>query len=552
MEILRNTALAFAMFSASMLALARPLYGFTPFPYDATEQAIVRVQELLRDNATIYALHFDDGVPWQEILDGKPLPKYVQTEWDNLVRTAPKGRPVYLGLTPLGKDRKSLGPGRLEKGYSPLPWSLKFAALDDDKVKAAYLEYARRAVRQFKPDYLNLGIEAGELASRDPKTWPKFENLYRHVAAALKRENPKLLIGISFGLQSLRKPEVAARAKALVEESDYIGLSFYPHASPFGERFGEPALQSGEDAWREPLEWVRAYTRKPIALCETGFLTSAVTLKSHKLTMKGDVELQKRYVRELAQFAEKDNYLFVVWFLAADYDKLYERMGGNTESNEVNLLWRNIGLWDGEVRAKPALEEWKRAIAGTITGTPPRAGTTVISPTATAGTSVPAPTSAAVSTTPKAAPGPGIEVGFSSEHQLFQAGPGSRMTLDDGGALWSYEYPRSDWAWAVRDLGTTLPAQAKRMKLRIKSDREGSIFLQLEEKSGEAFFAMLEPRSEWSDVTIELADLKPDPAKQKDGVLQPDRLVKLLVADSASRDKAKGRRNIWFARWSFE
>lgn len=544
--------MALVMLGASALALARPLYGFTPFPYDATEQAVVKVQDLLRDHATIYALHFDDGVPWQEILDRKPLPKKVQNEWDNLVRTAPKGRPVYLAITPLAKDRKSLAPGRGEKDYLPLPWSLKFASLDDDKVKAAYLEYARLAVRQFKPDYLNLGIEAGELASRDPKTWPKFESLYRHVATALKREYPKMQIGISFGLQSLRKPEVAARAKALVEESDYIGLSFYPHASPFGERFGDPALANGEDAWREPLEWVRAYTRKPIAFCETGYLTSSVTLKGYNLTLKGDIEMQKRYVRELAQFAEKDNYLFVVWFLAVDYDKLYQRMGGDTESNEVNLLWRNIGLWDGEVRAKPALEEWKRAIAGGVSGAPPKAGAVARAPGAAGAATTAAPAPAATSTATKAAPLAGIEVGFSSDRHLFQTGPGGRMTLDGGGALWSYEYQRSDWAWAVRDVGTTLPATTKRLKLRIKSDREGLIFLQLEEKGGETFFVMLEPGPDWTDVNINLADLKPDPAKRKDGVLQPDRLTKLLIADSAGRDKAKGRRNIWFERWAFE
>ena len=354
-------------------AQARPLYGFTPFPYDATAQAVSRVQELTRDNATIYALHFDDGVPWEELLDGKPLPKKIQREWDDLARAAPAGRPVYLALTPLATDRKSLAPGRGEKDYLALPWSLKLAGLDDDKVKAAYLDYARRAVRQFKPAYLNLGIEAGEMASREPKTWPRFEALYRHVAGALKREFPQMMIGVSFGLQSLRKPEVAERARALVNESDFLGVSFYPHASPFGERFGEPALRAGDDAWREPLSWLRSYTTKPIAICETGFLTRPVTLDSYKLTMKGDAETQARYVRELAQFAERDKYLFVVWYLAVDYDRLFERMGGNTAANEVNLLWRNIGLWDGDVKPKPALEEWQRALSGRVDAGAPRA-----------------------------------------------------------------------------------------------------------------------------------------------------------------------------------
>lgn len=546
MKILRCVALLLAVASSLASAIAQPFFGFTPFPYDATEQAIVRVQGLLREHSTIYALHFDDGVPWEEIIEGKPLPAKIQREWDNLARTAPPGRPVYLGLTPLAKDRKSLAPGRGEKDYLPLPRSLRGADLDDDKVKAAYLAYARLAVRQFKPAYLNLGIEAGELASREPSRWPQFERLYLYVAGALKREYPQMMIGISFGLQSLRKPALAKRVKPLIEQSDYLGLSFYPHASPFGERFGEPPLRAGEEAWREPLEWVRTYTSKPIAICETGYLTRTVTLSSYKLTLKGDTDLQTRYVRELAEFAKRDGYLFVVWYLAVDYDRLYERMGGDSAANEVNLLWRNIGLWDGNVQPKPALDEWKRAVTGAAGASSETASGRV----ATGG--VAAARAAAPLRSPAAVSSAAHEVGFSNQGQLFQTGPGTTMVLDSDAALWAYEYQRNDWAWALRELGASLPASTKRMELRLKSDRKGQIFIQLEERGGETFFVLLDPRPDWSEVTIDLASLQADPAKRKDGVLQPDQVVKLLVADPAGRDGAEGRRSIWFSRWRFE
>jgi hypothetical protein len=523
---------------------AKTLFGFTPFPYDATPEAVARTAEIARNNSSLYALHFDDGVPWEELMEGKPLPRKVQKEWDDLARAIPSGRPVYVGLSPLDKDRKSLAPAKSDKDKVSLPWSLRLAPLDDKKVKAAYLEYARRAVRQFKPTFLNIGIEAGEMASRDPKHWPQFEALYEHVRSALKREYPELKIGISFGLQSLRKPEVAKRAKDLVEDSDYLGLSFYPHASPFGERFGEPRLGDGEAAWREPLKWVRGYTSKPIALCETGYLSTTVTLKSFNLTLKGDQNLQTSYVRELAQTAERDQYLFVVWFLAVDYDKLYERMG-SSPGNDVNLLWRNIGLWNGDVKPKPAWEEWKRAVAGSIDKAPPPGTAT---PPAEPKPSVPEREAAPSTPSPSAA-----EVGFTSERQLFQAGPGSDTVMDRGGTMrWSFEYKSSDWAWMLRDLGFALPPSASRMKLRLRSDRPGTLFVQLEESGGETFFAMIDPKDDWLDVNIDLKSLKADPAKRRDGVLQPEKIVKLLVADPAGRDKAQGHRTVWFQRWSFE
>jgi hypothetical protein len=532
------TTLAAVLLAAAPAGHARTLFGFTPFPYDATAEAVSDVAGLLRDNASIHALHYDDGVPWSEMLDNKPLPEKVQREWNDAARAAPAGRPLYLALTPLAKDRKSLAPSLGGKDGS-LPWSLKLAPLDDKKVKAAYLEYVRRAVQHFRPAYLNIGIEAGELASRDAGRWPKYESLYLHVAQAIKREFPQLQVGMSFGLQSLRKPEVAERARRVVDASDYLCVSFYPHASPFGERFGEPALGAGELAWREPLDWLRSYTRKPLAVCETGYLTRTATLKSFdQLTLRGDVGLQTRYVRELAQTARRDNYLFVVWFLAVDYDRLYERLGGDKPGNEVNLLWRNIGLWDGEMRPKPALREWQAALAGQG-GTAPAVAHEPVQ--------APAPAKAVAPARPA-----GFEVGFSQARQLFQAAPGSRMGLDDGGALWSFEYRRNEWAWALRELGGSLPAGTTRMALRMRSDRPGALFLQVEDKRGQTFFAMVEPGREWTEISLELASLKPDPAKRKDGLLRPENITKLLLADPSGRDRAEGRRNVWIADWRFE
>jgi hypothetical protein len=66
------------------------------------------------------------------------------------------------------------------------------------------------------------------------------------------------------------------------------------------------------------------------------------------------------YVRDLFEIAERDSYSFVIWFLAIDYDKLYEKM---PKGSEVMQLWRNLGLLDGELRPKPAWEIWKSGVA---------------------------------------------------------------------------------------------------------------------------------------------------------------------------------------------
>ena len=333
-------------------------FGFTPFPYDATLEAVTKTRATLAPNSTLWALHFDSGIPWKEALADAPFPARFQKEWDDQARAIPKDHVVYLGLAPLDKDRKSLAPATGEQERVPMPDELKTAALDDTSVQKAYLNYARRAVRQFHPRFLNLGIEAGELMSRDRKRWPQFERLYASVRTALKHEFPEMQIGISFGLGDLRAVSEAKAARSLIESSDYVGLSFYPHASDFDEKFGAPPYR-GTKPWREPLAWIRAYTTKPIAICETGFTSQDIDISQFKLKMQGSPEAQADYVGELFATAHRDHYAFVVWFLAIDYDKLYAKMpaGSNTMK-----LWRNIGLLDGDLHPKPGWKIWRAGV----------------------------------------------------------------------------------------------------------------------------------------------------------------------------------------------
>ena len=344
--------------NAERSGVTATFFGFTPFPYDFTLAAVSKTRETIAPHSTLWALHYDNGIPWKEALADAPFPARVQQNWDQDAKAIPQGHVVYVGLALLDKDRKSLAPATGEKERVALPEELRGVPLDDANVKKAYLNYARRAVQQFRPRYLNLGIEAGDIMSRDFSRWAQFERLYEHVRAALKQEFPSMQIGISFGLATLRTPKEAEAAKALIAQSDYVGVSFYPYGSPFSEKFGAPPYRD-EKPWREPLAWLRAYTDKPLALCETGFTTQAIEVPQFGLKMEGSQEAQAVYVQELFEIAHRDRYVFVVWFLAIDYDKLYAKM---PPGSDVMKLWRNIGLFDGELQAKPAWDIWKAGV----------------------------------------------------------------------------------------------------------------------------------------------------------------------------------------------
>lgn len=512
-----------------------PVFGFTPFPYDLTPEAEDTTRGLIVPNSNLYALHLDDGIPWQEALTDRPYPNRIQQEWDKWARQLPQDHAIYLGLAPLGKDRKTLAPAKGERDGLPLPEALRGLAFDDPKIKTAYLNYARRAVRQFHPDFLNLGIEAGELAARDGgKNWPRFEALYNHVRGELKKEFPALKIGVSFGLQSLTDRQVAARVKALADNSDYLGLSFYPHLSAFGEKLGAPPLPAGNAAWREPLAWVKTFTNKPIALCETGYSSQGAEIERWDFSFVGSPAAQADYVRDLIDLAHRDGYLFVVWFLVADYDRLYARMAAEPDA-EANLMWRNVGFFDANLQPKPAWKVWQSY------GGPARMA---------------APTEAQASSTPTpkmAGPTPGgMVLALQGPGAGFSCGPQDR-TLAEGGALrWDMRYRSGEWNWCVKDLTAMDLTRAASLSVKLRSDRAGDLFVKLEEIDGESYFAVLGAGADWAEHEVRLDGLSLDPATRRNGHLDRQHIKQIVFADTQPAGSETVQRAVWIGSVAFK
>ncbi|MCP4768700.1 MAG: hypothetical protein GY875_20855 [Gammaproteobacteria bacterium] len=239
------------------------------------------------------------------MLTNAPLPRYKQEDWNSIRDSIPGGHKVYVSLAFLGTDRETLAPtcGSEKDQFVSLPSPLRSTSFKDQHVKNAYLNYVRKAIQQFKPDFLNLGIELEAIAHRFPSRWRNFEVLFFYIRDIIKAEHPNIQIGVSLGLQPLLEPEVAARVKAVVEGSDYFGLSFYPYASSFHEKMGARALKKGAASWVEPLKWAREFTDKPIAIAETGFTTQDIHVRKYDLRMQGDMQGQADYVRDLLTMA---------------------------------------------------------------------------------------------------------------------------------------------------------------------------------------------------------------------------------------------------------
>jgi hypothetical protein len=327
--------------------------GFTPFPFDATPEAVAATSAFISRNGDLVVHHFDNGIPWVEVLEDRPLPPAVAADWAGRKETS-RGKRIFLALTPLDGGRKDLALSRNEKENVPLPPSFAGKALDDPAVKKAYLTWCRRAVDLFRPDWLAIGIEVNELLLNAPGRWPAFRALYRETRAALKERWPDLPIGATVTLHALADPSKRDRngqlaaVREFLAENDFVGVSYYP--------FMMGNMTRPED----PLDGLLPSLApgKPIGIAETGFPAETLTLESFRLTLPSSPELQTAFLEKLLDRARRDRYLFVGYFLHRDYDLLWEKL--KVSAPEFFKAWKDCGLLDGEGKDRPALGIWKK------------------------------------------------------------------------------------------------------------------------------------------------------------------------------------------------
>lgn len=109
--------------------------GFTPWPPDLTVKDLEDTYQFIRENGDIISHHLDNGIPWDEALEGKSFSKHLQETWAYRKTNTPKGHKIYLAITPLNFERNNLATywGKTDNMPLQSPWKGK--RLDDDAVK---------------------------------------------------------------------------------------------------------------------------------------------------------------------------------------------------------------------------------------------------------------------------------------------------------------------------------------------------------------------------------------------------------------------------------
>jgi hypothetical protein len=278
------------------------------------------------------------------------------------LRAAMSGEhPVYLAVDSLNMQRDGLPLDWTTGVPSALsaPWSER--DFDSPEVIKAYVEFASRLISALHPTYFNYGTEASELILNAPQRWPAYVRFAGAVYAQLKREHPTLPVFISVALKSPGSADARTLAKHLPDIAPYtdrVGVSVYPYAFFNAEHRGHP------DAL--PEDWLSQATAllgspKRLAITETAWIAEDLTVSEYGLAEQASAGEQQAYVARLLRDARELDAEFAIWFTATDYDALWETFAPG-ESKNLGALWRDTGLFDEQLQARPALEVWRAGL----------------------------------------------------------------------------------------------------------------------------------------------------------------------------------------------
>lgn len=351
--------------------------GFTPFPHDYDNDPMVlgqivdNVYSKLAANADLVAHHFDNGIPWNTALsDSFPYDAHIMVDWQTRRDRTPAGHRKYIAITPINIDRNGLALLRDTADDMPLtaPFDTHAAAGDfnADDVKTAYLNYCKRVIAYFNPDYLAIGIETNLLRKNtNAATWAKYVELNHYVYTQLKISYPGLPIFVSVSPVEAIEAYVGPTTEfsgnpagyaasqlsainAVLSDSDYYAISLYPYLT----NFYNTAIPA------DMLDNLFALSGKPIAIAETGMLAEDLTV--YGLTFTGSQTRQNDYLSQLLQKSDAYQVEFVNWFIQQDYDQLCDYLGGCTDFQK---LWRDTGIYDGAGNPRMSHTTWQQWLA---------------------------------------------------------------------------------------------------------------------------------------------------------------------------------------------
>lgn len=318
--------------------------GFTDFPYAKTSEAYQETFLTILNDGNLVAMHFDDGIPWEQALSGNYEDVYLDT-MNAKANAIPDSHQVYLAITPINFERNDLATNLDGGGV----WR---NSLNDEDVVKAYTNHALTMIEIFEPDYFAYAIEPNLLYMNDPARWNEFSSLSEAVYNEIKTEHPDLPVFFTIQAEAYHSNEKGQTSalEVVLPYADFIAISTYPFAGGYG------ASDIPEDYY---LEIKNLDSSKPFAISETSWPAEDIG-HPYPILIEGSEEDQYVYMeRVFDEFGEGE---FIVWFFSRDFDEFWNSEISSSPIAPTARLWKDSGLYDENGDPRKALELWNEKL----------------------------------------------------------------------------------------------------------------------------------------------------------------------------------------------
>jgi hypothetical protein len=331
--------------------------GLGYFPHDGTPTGVLAALDVIGKDADLLVAHFDGGIPWEAALasDFGAYPQSLREEVAFIAGAKPAGHELYLAVTPIAFLRDRLAPTLTDAGpVFQAPWD----------VIRAYRNHCHFMIDAFQPDYMAFGVEVNLFGLLvDDSLYASYRSLADSVHTDLKSSYPALPIFQTLQVDAYYANVTAQRALIadLLPTTDYVAVSAYPYgnAARYPDRSrADPAMLP-----RTYFSELRDIDRsKPFAVAETGWPAENLGPPYPLVVFSGTL-YQDQYTQFVLDEAERLGGRFVNVLITRDYDALWQTALKDDPNAALLRLWRDIGMYDGNGLARPALATWRTRLA---------------------------------------------------------------------------------------------------------------------------------------------------------------------------------------------
>jgi len=320
--------------------------GFTTWTYGPKVQNVEDTYQFINEHADIYAEHIDNKIPWSAWIHDLPLPVEFSNEIEGRASKKIANKEFLLSVSLLNSNRSDLA----EDFDGNVP---NYLNLNDIEIEDAYFKHIQYLLDAFHPDYLVIAIEVNELKLRSPDKWEAYKLLIKNVNSRIKQNYPGLKISESISLHNLYQPDVGDpiahinEMASYMNNMDFVSISFYPFFK----------LLDSKDEFQEAFDFLNELINRPIAFVETAHLAENLFVTNFNLFVDATICEQNAYLETLLANAQKNNYMFVIWWAHRDYDALWEVFPN--ELKDIGKLWKDTGLLDEEGSQRLSFTTWK-------------------------------------------------------------------------------------------------------------------------------------------------------------------------------------------------